>query len=80
MSIITDSMECSKSPLELFRVMDTQTAIEDSSTVEYLPISTIRNNAPIEFHVPALSDEYLDLQNSKLYVKFEHDFYTLFRC
>ena len=49
--------------------MDTQTAVEQSNTVEYLPISSLRNNAPIEFNIPALSEEYFDLQNTKLYVK-----------
>ena len=64
------SCECSLSPLELFRVAPTQTAVEKTYDVEYQPLSTIRDQAPIEFYVPASTDDYMDLKNSKFFFEF----------
>ena len=72
MALIHDhSCECSLSPLEWFRVAPTQTAVEKTYDVEYQPLSSIRNNAPIEFYIPASTDDYIDLKNTKLCVQFK---------
>ena len=64
-----DSEECSTSPLEWFDVMPTQTAIEKSSVVEYQSLTAIRGESTLEFLCPALTDEYWDVFNSRLYLK-----------
>ncbi len=70
MSIIDDhSAECSLSPLEWFCIPPTQTAVEKTYNVDYQPLTTIRQNAPIEFYIPASTEEYLDLKNSRLHIK-----------
>ena len=72
MSLIHDqSCECSTSPLELFRVRPTQTAVEKTSEIEYQPLTSLRDSAPVEFYIPASTDEFIDLKNSKLHVTFK---------
>lgn len=71
MSLIHDqSCECSVSPLEWFRILPTQTAVEKTSDVEYQSLTSLKNNAPVEFYIPASTDDYLDLKNSKLFLSF----------
>ena len=62
------SAECSLSPLEWFCIPPTQTAVEKTYGVDYQPLTSIRDGAPIEFYIPASTEEYLDLKNTKLYV------------
>ena len=70
MSLIQDnSEECSTAPFELFQVSPTQTAVEKSYDVEYHPVAPIRDGAPIEYHIPASTDEYMDLNNSRMYMR-----------
>ena len=64
-----DSEECSTSPLEWFKVAPTQTVIEKSSDIEHQSLTSLRDNASIEFFAPAATEEYYDLQNSRLYIK-----------
>lgn len=45
------SCECAKSELDLFSVPPTQTSIESATFVEYHPISSLSDGAPIEFEV-----------------------------
>ena len=69
MSLIHDgSQECCTSPLEWFKVLPTQTSIEKSATVEYQSLTALRPNVPLEFYVPASTEDYFDLLNSRLYV------------
>ena len=63
------SEECGTSPLEWFKVLPTQTAIEKSSTVEYQSLTALRQDVPIEFYVPASTEDYLDLQFSRIFIK-----------
>ena len=71
MSLIHDhSCECSVSPLEWFHVLPTQTAVEKSTDVEYQSLTSLRNNAPVEFYIPASTEDYLDLKNSKFFFSF----------
>lgn len=64
-----NSCECAKSELDLFSVPPTQTSIESGIYVEYHPISSLTDGAPIEFDVTASGDDYLDLTNSLLHVR-----------
>jgi hypothetical protein len=63
------SCECMKGELDLFAVPPTQTSIEHGSWVEYHPLATIADGAPIEFDVNGTGEEYLDFANSYLQVK-----------
>ena len=63
------SCECLKSELDLFSVPPTQTSIEQTAFKQYHPISSLSGHSPIEFHVPATDEDYLDLQQSYLYLK-----------
>ena len=69
MSIREGSEECSISPLEVFDIPPTQTAIEKSYDVEYLPTSALQEGGVVEFYIPASNEDYVDLKNSKLYIK-----------
>jgi hypothetical protein len=64
------SCECTKSELDLFSVPPTQTSIESGSFVEYRPVSSLTDGAPIEFDITASGDDYIDFANSLLHVKF----------
>ena len=63
------SCQCAKSELDLFSIPPTQTSIDSGTFVEYRPISTLTDGAPIEFDVTASGDDYLDFANSYLHVK-----------
>lgn len=60
------SDECLKSELDLFTLPPTQTTIESGQWVHYKPVSSLTDDSPIEFMVPGLSDEYLDLSHTML--------------
>lgn len=57
-----------KSELDIFTVPPTQISIDSSQTNIYRPISTITDNSPIEFCVPASGSEYFDPSHTQLYV------------
>ena len=63
------SCECAKSELDLFSLPPTQTSIESGTFVEYHPISSLTDAAPIEFEVSSSGDDYMDFANSYLYVR-----------
>ena len=63
------SCECAKSELDLFSVPATQTSIDNGTLVEYHPISSLADGAPIEFEVSSSGDDYIDFANSYLYVR-----------
>ena len=44
--------------------------MEKTSDVEYQSLTSLKNNAPVEFYIPASTDDYIDLKNSKLYLSF----------
>lgn len=70
MSLIDDnSDECCVSPLEWFKVLPTQTTIMKTVNVEQQSLTPLREGAPLVFFVSPATDEYIDLQNTKLYVK-----------
>ena len=55
--------------MDFFTLPSTQTSIESASWVEYKPITSLNDDAPIEFVVPGQSDEYLDLTRTMLFLK-----------
>ncbi len=63
------SCECTKSELDLFSLPLTQTSIERGSWVEYHPISSISDGGPIEFVISGSGDEYMDLNQTQLYIQ-----------
>jgi len=65
----SDSCECAKSELDLFTVPPTQTSIREACWVEYQPISSIQNRAPIEFDVSGTGEDYIDCSSVLLYVR-----------
>ena len=65
------SCECLKSELDIFSVPPTQTSIESGSYVEYNPISSITDGSPIEFVISGSGQDYIDLVNTRLYVKLD---------
>ena len=63
------SCECAKSELDLFSIPPTQTSIEHASIVEYHPVSSLSDGAPIEFDISSSGEDYIDFTNSQLYVR-----------
>jgi hypothetical protein len=63
------SCECTKSELDLFSLPPTQISIDSGTFVEFRPISTLTDGAPIEFDVTSSGDDYIDFANSFLHVK-----------
>ena len=63
------SCECTKSELDLFSVPPTQTSNDSGTFVEYRPISSISDGAPIEFDVSSSGEDYIDFSNSYIHIK-----------
>jgi hypothetical protein len=63
------SCECSKSELDLFSVPPTQTSIESATFVEYHPVSSLSDGAPIEFDISSSGEDYIDFNDSQLHVR-----------
>ena len=63
------SCECLKSELDIFSVPSTQTSVEQTVYKKYHPVSNISGNAPLEYHIPATDEDYLDLQQSFHFLK-----------
>ena len=64
-----ETCECSKAELELLSVPPVNTSMEKSRMEEFLPISSVSDNGPIEFHVASSTEEYLDIGRTQLYMK-----------
>lgn len=64
-------MEHHSSSLCIFDKPGTQTDILKSSVIDYYPLSSIGEGGPIEFHVPGNGDDYIDLNDICLYVRFK---------
>ena len=63
------SCECTKSELDLFSVPPTQISVEQGNWVEYHPITAVAGDSPIEFDVSGSGEDYIDFENTMLYVK-----------
>jgi len=66
--INTSSCECGKSELDLFAVPLMQDSIENSSIVEYLPVTSIQHRASMHFDIPGSGNQYMDMANIQLYI------------
>ncbi|KAF4529668.1 hypothetical protein B566_EDAN017509 [Ephemera danica] len=51
------------------KVPVTQLSVEEGSWVRIKPIAAISNDAPLEFHIPAQSEEYIDPSETQLLIK-----------
>ena len=58
-----------KSELLLFDETPLQSSITSSSWVDFHTISNPANNGPLEFYIGGTQDEYLDLNDTKLYLE-----------
>jgi len=66
-----DSLEILKTELELFSLPPTQASIEETRYVEYQPTTSLDKGGPVDFYIPPNDKEYLDLQNTFLYMKMK---------
>ena len=62
---------CLKSELSLFDPPLTQVTMERAHWVDMYPIASLDGNGPIEFSFLGTQDEYLDLNDTSLYVKLK---------
>ena len=69
--IRNDSCECSKSSVDVTAVPPTMTVMHESQWVEHHPIASLNNTAPIEFIIPPQTEQWTDLSQSYLYLKFK---------
>lgn len=69
--IRSDSCECSKSSLDVTAVPPTMTVMHESQWVEHHPIASLNNTAPIEFIIPPQTEQWTDLSQSYIYIKFK---------
>lgn len=67
--LLKDSPQCTKSELNLFALPPTQTVIEKGHWVQYHPIANVASGGPIEFIIPGSAEDYLDLSETRIYVK-----------
>ncbi len=57
---------CSKSELELFTIPPHNVSMERGDYAVHKPLAQISHSTPLEFHVQASPDEYIDLGRTKL--------------
>ena len=60
---------CAKSELSLFDPQQFQTAIQKGTYIAYESITSLDNTGPIEFTVPGTAEEYIDVNETMLYIK-----------
>lgn len=70
------SCECLKSEVDLFTLPMTQTTLEGTSCVEYKPVSSLSDQAPLEFLIAGAGEEYLDLAHTMLKLNVKITPYT----
>ncbi|KAF4528492.1 hypothetical protein B566_EDAN016896 [Ephemera danica] len=56
------------SELDISLLPETQCSVESADYVYYKPISSLENNSPIKFLIPASGDEYIDVGDTFLHV------------
>ena len=64
-------MECKSSSLCIFDKPGTSTDIQRSYVVDYYPVSSVSSNGPIEFYIPGNAEDYIDVNNIKVYIKLK---------
>ena len=60
---------CVKSELDLFSLPLTQESIQSGYWVEFKPVASLTDTAPIEFNISGSGDDYIDLDNTFLHVQ-----------
>jgi hypothetical protein len=55
----------------LFSVPPTQTSIENAIFVEYHPVSSLSDGAPIEFDISSSGEDYIDFNDSQICVRIK---------
>ena len=60
---------CVKSELSLFDPQQFQTTMEKASWIDYHAISNLDTNGPIEFNIKGTSEDYIDVNDTMLYIK-----------
>ena len=66
----SNGMEARSSSLAIFDKPNVQTDFQKTVTVDYHPVSSVEGGGPIEFHIPGNAEDYIDLNDISLYVKF----------
>ncbi|XP_060092529.1 uncharacterized protein F54H12.2-like [Heteronotia binoei] len=69
--IHSGSEECAKSELDLFQIAPTQTSIERCLYIEFPPLAALSESAPLDFFIAGNGDDYMDLNNTLLYLCFK---------
>lgn len=64
-----NSCESVNTGLDLFQLPPTQTAVQDGLWVEYHPLATLAQSAPIEFSISGNTVDYLDFDHTYLNLK-----------
>ena len=64
-------MECKSSSLCIFDKPGTSTDIQRSYVVDYYPVSSVSSNGPIEFYIPGNAEDYIDVNDIKVYIKLK---------
>ena len=64
-------MNCKNSALCIFDTPGILSDIQRSYMVDYYPINTLTADAPIEFIIPGSSEDYIDVSNTRLYIRFK---------
>ena len=64
-----NSCECTKSELDLFEVPPTQSSVEHGYWEQKGLTSALTDQGPYEFAVSGAGDEYIDLDNTYLFVE-----------
>lgn len=64
-------MNCKSSSLCVFDKPGVLTDIQRGYTVDYYPVSSVTSSGPIEFHIPGNAEDYIDVNDIKLYVKLK---------
>ena len=52
-----------------FRRATDAASLEEACVVEYQPVSSVQNRAPLDFDVPGSGEHYIHLANIQLYIR-----------
>ena len=66
-----ENMECKNSSLLFFDKPGVLTDIQHRNIVGYYPLTTLTSESPIEIKIPGSAEDYIDLGDINLYVKFK---------
>ena len=64
-------MDNKPSALFIFDKPGTMTDIQKYQVVDYYPLSSVTAGAPIEFHIPGNTEDYIDVNDISLYLKLK---------